>query len=153
MIESLSKMNISMDKYKTSELGQALKKVYRGEIEISDSVELAKKEISEVFKRDSLPPVREIDTGFYGDKVGKCPLCGKDVIRNRFGYGCTGYKDGCKFKINGTICGRDISLTNARLLTETGKTSKIEGFVSKKSGKTFSAYLKLDENKNVVFEF
>ena len=30
LIESLSRMQISMDKYKTSELGQALKKVYRG---------------------------------------------------------------------------------------------------------------------------
>lgn len=153
LIESLSKMNISMDKYKTSELGQALKKVYRGEIEISDSVELAKKEIREVFKKDLLPPEKDNDTGFYGDKVGKCPLCGKSVIRNRFGYGCTGYKDGCKFKISGTICQRDISFANVKSLLETGKTGKIEGFVSKKSGKTFFAYLKLDENKNVVFEF
>ena len=37
-------MNISMDKYKTATLGKALKSVYRGEIQISDSVELAKKE-------------------------------------------------------------------------------------------------------------
>lgn len=146
-------MNISMDKYKTGELGRALKKVYRGEIKVSDSVELAKREISEVFKKNTAAPERDTDTGFFGDVAGKCPICGKDVVRNRFGYGCKGYKEGCKFKIGGTICGRDISIANVRKLLETGKTYKIEGFVSKKSGKEFSASLKLDENKNVVFDF
>ena len=153
LIEALLKMNISMDKYKTGELGRALKKVYRGEIKVSDSVELAKREISEVFKKNTAAPERDTDTGFFGDVAGKCPLCGKDVVRNRFGYGCKGYKEGCKFKISGTICGRDISIANVRKLLETGKTYKIEGFVSKKSGKEFSAFLKLDENKNVVFDF
>ncbi len=153
LIESLSKMQISMDKYKTGELGKALKKVYRGEIGVSDSVELAKREISEVFKKDTKPPERDTDTGFFGDVAGKCPLCGNDVVRNRFGYGCKGYKDGCKFKISGTICGRDISISNVKNLLATGKTYKIEGFISKKSGKEFSAHLKLDENKNVVFDF
>ena len=153
LIEALLKMNISMDKYKTGELGRALKKVYRGEIKVSDSVELAKREIIEVFKKNTAAPERDTDTGFFGDVAGKCPLCGKDVVRNRFGYGCKGYKEGCKFKIGGTICGRDISIANVRKLLETGKTYKIEGFVSKKSGKEFSAFLKLDENKNVVFDF
>ena len=36
LIESLLQMDISMDKYKTSELGQALKKVYRKEITVDD---------------------------------------------------------------------------------------------------------------------
>lgn len=153
LIESLSKMNISMDKYKTGELGKALKKVYRGEMEIADSVELAKSEISEVFKKNTSPPEQDKDTGFFGDIVGKCPICGADVSRMRYGYGCKGYKEGCRFKVGSTICGREISVSNVKKLLETGSTYKIEGFVSKKSGKNFSAYLKLDENKNVVFEF
>ncbi|HBK02317.1 MAG TPA: DNA topoisomerase III, partial [Clostridiales bacterium] len=49
LIEQLADMQISMDKYKTSELGQALKKVYRGEISVGDSVDLAKTAIQEVF--------------------------------------------------------------------------------------------------------
>ncbi len=31
--------------------------------------------------------------------LGKCPRCGKDVIEGRLGYGCSGFKDGCKFTI------------------------------------------------------
>ena len=99
-----------------------------------------------------MPPEKDTDMGFYGDIVGKCPLCGNNVIRSRYGYACTGYKEnGCKFKIGGVICGRVISPSNAKLLLETGKTSKIEGFTSK-NGKLFDAALKLDGDR-AVFDF
>ena len=31
--------------------------------------------------------------------LGKCPRCGKDVIEGKNAYGCSGWKDGCKFTI------------------------------------------------------
>jgi len=31
--------------------------------------------------------------------LGTCPRCGKPVIEGKLGYGCTGFKDGCKFSI------------------------------------------------------
>ena len=85
------------------------------------------------------------------DAAGKCPLCGRDVVKSRYGYSCTGYREGCHFHIRGVICGRVISLSNAKLLLETGKTSKIQGFISK-AGKSFDAVLKL-ENGKVSFDF
>ncbi len=151
LIEQLTQMNVSMDKYKTSQLGQALKKVYRGDIAISDSVSLACREISEVFSKKESSLEADTDTGFYGDLVGKCPICGKDVIKGRYAYGCRGYRDGCKFKINSFICKRPISISNARLLLEQGRTAEIQGFTSK-NGKLFNAHLKLDGDK-VVFDF
>ena len=150
LIESLLQMDISMDKYKTSELGQALKKVYRKEITVDDSVKLACDEILEVFKKKNLSIEKDKDTGFYGDIIGKCPLCGNDVVKNRYAYGCKNYTE-CKFKINTKICNRTISKSNAELLLKNGETSKIEGFVSK-NGKSFDAKLKLDKDK-VVFDF
>ena len=151
LIESLSKMNISMDKYKTSEMGKALKKVYRDEISVQDSVNLACQEIKEVFEKKDVAIERDTDIGFYGDIVGKCPLCGNDVIRNRFAYGCRDYQN-CKFKINTTICGRIISKSNVEKLLNEGVTSNIEGFISK-NGKNFNARLKLDSENKVVFDF
>ena len=94
---------------------------------------------------------KSTDYGFYGDVVGKCPKCGNDVIRNRFGYGCKNYSE-CSFKISGNICKRTISIENVRLLLESGKTSKIEGFISK-GGKDFSATLKFDNDYKLVFDF
>ena len=151
LIDSLKQMQINMDKYKTSEMGKALKKVYHNEMTIDDSVKLAKSEISGIFIKKESSLEDDIDNGFYGDYIGKCPICGKDVIRNRYGYGCTGYKEGCNFKINGTICSRIISKENAKLLLEKGRTSKIKGFTSK-NGKLFDATLVINDKK-IEFNF
>ncbi len=151
LITSLTNMNISMDKYKTAEMGKALKKVYRGEFVIEDSVKLVEKEISEVFEKRTTPLETDTDIGFMGECAGTCPICGRDVVRTKFGYGCSGYRDGCNFSVSGTICGRIISFANVQKLLQTGRTGKIEGFVSK-NGKSFSAALKM-ENGKAVFDF
>lgn len=152
LIESLEKMNINMDKYKTSEIGKALKKVFRGDMSVNDSVALAKNEIGGYFAKTESMIETDRDTGYFGDVIGKCPICGKDVIRGKFSYGCRGYKEGCKFSVNCYICNRAISVTNMKMLLENGKTSKIQGFVSKKTGKSFDAVLKLEGDK-AVFDF
>ena len=154
LIESLSQLGIIMDKYKTSQMGQALKRVFRGEYSIEDSVSLAKKEIGQVFE-DSKDKAPEMDTniGVFGEVVGICPLCGGNVIRTKFGYGCSGYREnGCKFSISKSICKRVISVSNVKMLLATGKTSKIKGFTSK-NGKSFDAALRLDESSRVIFDF
>jgi DNA topoisomerase-3 len=106
LIESLVRMNISMDKYKTSELGKALKKVFRGEMEIMDSVHLAEREIRSVFETRDV----ENDDGFVGDIVAKCPYCGADVKRGRYGYTCSENQNGCKFHLNNIILGKVITV-------------------------------------------
>ena len=152
LILSLKRMGISMDKYKTSLLGQALKKVYKNEITVKDSIAIAQREIEAVFKSQTTAPEKDTDDGFIGDKIGRCPQCEGTIVRTRFGYGCDRYKDGCKFSINNVILERVISVSNVKMLLETGRTSKIEGFISKKTGKPFSAVLKLDGDK-VTFDF
>ena len=152
LIESLARMNINMDKYKTSEMGKALKKVFRGEITVDDSVELAKNEISSVFNRTATEPEKDEEIGLFREEVGKCPLCGNIVIRSKFGYSCTGYREnGCKFSVSIAICQRTIPISAVRRLLENGSTGKLCGFVSK-NGKSFDASLKLDGEK-VVFDF
>jgi len=153
LIESVARMNISMDKNKTAELGKALKSVYRGEMSISDSVAKAKKEIAGVFEKNPQTPEKDTDDGFVGDVVGACPLCGEKVVRTGFGYGCTGYKEkNCKFSVNNIICSRVIPKSAVERLITDGKTQKLDGFISPKSGKTFSAAFKLEEGR-ILFDF
>ncbi len=147
LIEQLSDMNISMDKYKTSRLGQALKKVYHGEMTIDESVKMAENEIRQVFETD-----KNAGSGFYGDVIGKCPKCGKNVARGRYSYACEDFPDKCDFKINLRILGCPIPKEQAAKLLTNGKTDKMN-FISLKTGKVFSSSLKLDENKKVVFDF
>ena len=148
LIESLKRMGISMDKYKTSLMGQALKKVYKNEITVKDSILIARHEIEAVFNNRT----DKNDDGFIGDILGNCPLCDGNIVRTRFGYGCSNYKDGCKFGVRNVILGRTISLEDMRLLLENGRTGKLDGFISKKSGKPFSAALVLSEG-TAVFDF
>lgn len=147
LIEELQRMSISMDKYKTAEVGKALKKVFRGEYTIDDSILIAKKEITEVFKKQ-----KEVNDAFYGDIVGKCPICANPVKRWSRNYGCTGYKNGCPFMVGTNICGKQIDLNILNQLIKNGVTDKIDGFVSPKKGTKFSAKLKL-ENGKAVFDF
>ncbi len=150
LIEALGRMNISMDKYKTSQMGVALKKVFRGESTTVDAVEMVKKEISTIF--DEAAMKGENFDGFVGDEIGKCPLCGNTVTRTKFGYGCSGYREGCKFSTGNVICGKVISVDNMKKLLENGLTDLISGFISKRTGKEFSAKLAVEDGK-VVFKF
>jgi DNA topoisomerase-3 len=72
-------------------------------------------------------------------------------VRTRYGYGCSGYKAGCRFSVGAYICSRALSLANVKMMLESGQTSKIKGFISK-NGKSFDAYLRLSEGK-CVFAF
>ena len=151
LIESLEDMQIKMDKYKTCELGRALKKVFRGTITVDEGVALAAREIREVFETAAATD-EENGIGYFGDTVGKCPLCSREVRRTSFGYGCSGYKEGCRFTVRMKILGKLISKKTARTLLEEGKTPVLSGFVSMKTGKSFEASLRLD-GANVVFDF
>ncbi len=147
LIETLSLLGISMDKYKTSQLGQALKKVYKGEISIRQSLRLAQKEISDIFAFGT----GNADIGVSGEEVGICPKCGKPVQRGMYGYACTGYKEGCKFRIPLSLCSRPITISAAKALLTDKRTAVMDGFISK-NGKKFSAALKLDDDR-VSFDF
>ncbi len=151
LIEELERMGIEMDKYKTSALGQALKKVYRGEMKIEESVAIAKGEIQKVFAPKEQTPAEDTDTGLYGDEVGTCPLCGGKVVKGRYGYGCLNYKEGCKFRISGVLCKRAIPISAARELLSEGKSHLLSGFISK-AGKPFEARLRMEDGR-AVFDF
>lgn len=79
-----------------------------------------------------------------------CPVCNKPLRKLSWGWSCTGYKDGCSFRI-GEICKKSISDKQVEKLITEGKTSYLEGFVSKK-GSHFGAFLVLKDGK-IEFEF
>jgi len=84
--------------------------------------------------------------------IGTCPVCGKEVIEKAKGYGCSGYKEGCKFVIWKQIAGKKITLKQAQDLLQNARTGPIKGFKAK-SGKKFDAALVLGQDGKVNFEF
>ncbi|WP_338035457.1 MULTISPECIES: type IA DNA topoisomerase [Halobacillus] len=73
--------------------------------------------------------------------LGKCPSCRKgNIVDKRKFFGCTEYKNDCRFTFPKKIASKNISEANIRKLLAKGKTNLIKGFASKK-GKSFDAYL------------
>ena len=152
LVESLDRLGIVMDKYKTSEMGKALKRVFHGEMTAEESVKLAEREIKEIFESGGTSSAPEkIDTGSLGEIVGKCPVCGKNVIRGNSGWGCMGYRDGCEFRMGLTVCKKTVPIGEVRRMLSTGSTAKLYGFISK-AGKSFSAKLVIKDGA-VGFNF
>ncbi len=81
------------------------------------------------------------------DALGRCPLCGGNVMEKSMGFAC----DGCDFIIWKKIAGRKTSPALAKQLLTKRRSRELKGFRSK-AGKRFSAALILKEGK-VVFEF
>ena len=67
-------------------------------------------------------------------------------------YACESGKDGCGFILWKTMSGKEVTSIQVQNILQKGKSDLIKGFVSK-TGKKFDAYLKLDTDFKVVFEF
>ena len=59
----------------------------------------------------------------------------------------------CTFRSNAVILQQPIDRTQITKLLATGKTDLLEKFVSKRNGRTFKAFLVLDKDGNIGFEF
>ena len=85
----------------------------------------------------------------------KCPMCGGDIVKTMFGYGCANYSkdnpDSCRFSI-GKIAGVTLKEAQVKELLLRKKTDVIKGFVAK-TGMKFDAPLKLTPEGQVTFDF
>src|SRR5919201_401993 len=80
--------------------------------------------------------------------LGPCPICGRDVIENRKGYSCWTKDDpGCGFVIWKKKANKILPPAVVKELMETRRTAKpVAGFKGR-SGRSFSAKLKLEQNE------
>jgi len=98
--------------------------------------------------------INNTDKKFEEKSYGKCPKCGESIIKGRSGYGCKNYKDkSCDFYISEEIAGKKLSEKDITELLEKGRTALIKGFEKKDKTSKFDAYLKINEEKKVVFDF
>jgi DNA topoisomerase-3 len=102
----------------------------------------------------SKAPLPKID--FTGKApLGKCPKCGGRVFETETGYLCEKSQADskpCRFKISREILQQPIEPAQAQKLLATHKTDLIGKFISK-AGRPFPAYLVMDDNGKVTFDF
>ena len=88
------------------------------------------------------------------ESIGLCPVCGNPIIEGEKGFGCSNWKNGCKFTIwkdDKYIAsfGKQVSKEMVALLLKNGKV----GFrnLRSKKGNTFSAYFKYVKNEKTGY--
>ena len=90
------------------------------------------------------------------EPLGQCPKCKEGrVFENGMNYVCeraTGADRKCEFRTGAIILQQAIDRAQVTKLLAEGKTDLLKGFVSKKTGRKFEAFLKFDGTK-VSFEF
>ena len=99
-------------------------------------------------------PVEKID--FTGQEpLGKCPKCGGRIFETEKDYLCENSQATsrpCKFKAGKIILQQPVDRDQLQKLLETGRTDLLNNFISK-AGRPFPAFLVLDDNGKVGFEF
>lgn len=78
----------------------------------------------------------------------KCPKCGHEIQETDKAYGCSDWKNGCKFTIWKTFMGAKITESDVEKLLGGGT---IEKTVKSKAGKTWKQKLKLDNEEKIEF--
>lgn len=134
----------------TGELEKQLHLIALGKSSYDKYIAFIKKKTAEWYKQ--IAESEDIKFTSSAEQI-ICPFCGKYLIKHDWGYGCTGYKEGCKFHINKAIAGKKITENQVIMLCKSGRTAIIKGFKSK-SGSAFDAYLAIDKaKKEVCFQF
>jgi len=88
--------------------------------------------------------------------VGKCPRCGASVYESESHYLCEKSQAAskpCRFKSGKVILHRPVQRAEMQQLLAEGRTPLLQEFISGRTGRPFSAFLVVDENGRVGFEF
>lgn len=145
----------------TNEVQEQLTNIFEGKLSqevFLDEILSGIRNNLEEFKKDKKENGSAVKDAFNKENmIADCPICNQGFIsqkktkEGKIFYGCSNYKGGCKFGFSETIFGRKFSKKEAGYLCNAIKSNKatpeLKGFVSK-AGKTFSAKLKYDREKN-----
>ena len=138
----------------TGRLEKTLSDIEKGKFQKAKFLEMIK-----TFTSEAVGTIKEDQSGFGGqsfskESVGKCPLCGGDIIETERAFGCGNWKSGCKYTIWKNdkyiaALGKEVTRPMIEILLKNGKV----GFKNLKSkkGTTFAAYLFYEKNEETGY--
>ena len=95
----------------TGEWEEKLKKIERGELGDEEFMGGISGYICEVIESSR---TGQLDM----NRIGSCPRCGKEVIKGKAAYGCSGWKEGCKFVLDPTYKNLALSDNQVQVLLQ-----------------------------------
>ena len=80
-----------------------------------------------------------------------CPKCKKgEVIKGKLSWGCSGYREGCDFRLPFDFSGKKLSDTNIKLLCRKGRSGEIKSIDPE--GNTIIGYVVVNSDLSLSFE-
>ena len=137
----------------TGRLEKTLSDIEKGKFKKDDFLNMIKeftiKAVNDIKNDTSMLKNFKVELPEGIESVGKCPVCGNDVVETEKAYGCINWKNGCKFtiwkddKFINSI-GKTVSKEMVQLLLKNGKV----GFrnIKSKKGTVYSAYFRYERD-------
>lgn len=149
----------------TGRLEKTLSDIEKGKFKKEDFLNLifdfTRSSVEKIKNDTSMLSKFKVEKPEGAEEIGKCPVCGNAIIEGEKGFGCTNWKNGCKYTIwkNDKFIeamGKKVTKEMVELLLKNGKV----GFrnLKSKKGTLFSAYLRYERDEktgyyNWKFEF
>lgn len=142
----------------TGRLEKTLSDIEKGKFDKSDFMKLiidfTIKSVDSIKKDDGALSRFKVEIPKDIECLGPCPVCGNPVVEGEKSFGCSNWKNGCKFTIWKDdkyikSFGKNVSKEMIELLLKNGKV----GFrnLKSKKGNTFSAYFKYEKNEQTGY--
>jgi DNA topoisomerase-3 len=142
----------------TGRLESTLSDIEKGKFKKSDFMKLiidfTKEAVDKIKKDTGALSKFKVEIPKEVENLGPCPTCGNPIIEGEKGFGCSNWKNGCKFTIWNddkyiASFGKEVSKDMVQLLLKNGKV----GFrnLKSKKGNTFSAYFKYKRNEETGY--
>lgn len=142
----------------TGRLEKTLSDIEKGKFSKDEFLKMiedfTKKAIDDIKKDTSMLKNFKVKLPEGSESLGKCPVCGNDVIEGEKAFGCVNWKNGCKFSIWKddkfiNSLGKKVTKEMVEILLKNGKV----GFrnLRSKKGTIFSAYLKYEKDEKTGY--
>ncbi|MEI3338396.1 MAG: DNA topoisomerase [Clostridium sp.] len=142
----------------TGRLEKTLSDIEKGKFKKDEFLKMiedfTKKAIDDIKKDTSMLKNFKVKLPEGSESLGKCPVCGNDVIEGEKAFGCVNWKNGCKFSIWKddkfiNSLGKKVTKEMVEILLKNGKV----GFrnLRSKKGTIFSAYLKYEKDEKTGY--
>lgn len=147
-----------LDLQYTGRLEKTLSDIEKGKFKKDDFLSMIKaftvEAVEDIKKDTAMLKNFKVELPEGTESIGKCPVCGNDIIEGEKGFGCTNWKNGCKYTIwkNDKFIesmGKKVTKEMVKLLLKNGKVG-FRNFKSKK-GTLFSAYLRYEKDEKTGY--
>ena len=147
-----------LDLQYTGRLEKTLSDIEKGKFKKGDFLSMIKaftvEAVEDIKKDTAMLKNFKVELPKGTESIGKCPVCGNDIIEGEKGFGCTNWKNGCKYTIwkNDKFIesmGKKVTKEMVKLLLKNGKV----GFrnLKSKKGTLFSAYLRYEKDEKTGY--